>query len=44
MCSSDLKFHPHSDAAAYDAMVRMAQDFSQRYPLIDGMTILNPFA
>ncbi len=30
------KFHPHSDAAAYDAMVRMAQDFSQRYPLIDG--------
>ena len=30
------KFHPHSDAAAYDAMVRMAQDFAQRYPLIDG--------
>jgi topoisomerase IV subunit A len=30
------KFHPHSDTAAYDAMVRMAQDFSQRYPLIDG--------
>ena len=30
------KFHPHSDQAAYDAMVRMAQDFSQRYPLIDG--------
>jgi len=30
------KFHPHSDAAAYDAMVRMAQDFSQRYPLVDG--------
>ncbi len=30
------RFHPHSDQAAYDAMVRMAQDFSQRYPLIDG--------
>ncbi|MEO8652716.1 MAG: DNA topoisomerase IV subunit A [Ramlibacter sp.] len=30
------KYHPHGDTAAYDAMVRMAQDFSQRYPLIDG--------
>ncbi|MDO4683504.1 MAG: DNA topoisomerase IV subunit A [Lautropia sp.] len=30
------KFHPHGDSAAYDAMVRMAQDFSLRYPLIDG--------
>jgi topoisomerase-4 subunit A len=30
------KFHPHSDQAADDALVRMAQDFSQRYPLIDG--------
>ena len=30
------RFHPHSDQAAYDAMVRMAQDFSQRYPLVDG--------
>jgi topoisomerase-4 subunit A len=30
------RFHPHSDQAAYDALVRMAQDFSQRYPLIDG--------
>jgi topoisomerase-4 subunit A len=30
------KFHPHGDQAAYDALVRMAQDFSQRYPLIDG--------
>src|SRR3954454_21172265 len=30
------KFHPHGDTAAYDAMVRMAQDFAQRYPLIDG--------
>ncbi|MCL1962256.1 MAG: DNA topoisomerase IV subunit A [Desulfovibrionaceae bacterium] len=30
------KFHPHGDKAAYDALVRMAQDFSQRYPLIDG--------
>jgi topoisomerase-4 subunit A len=29
-------FHPHSDTAAYDALVRMAQDFSLRYPLIDG--------
>lgn len=30
------KFHPHGDTAAYDAMVRMAQGFSQRYPLVDG--------
>ena len=30
------KFHPHSDQAAYDALVRLAQDFAQRYPLIDG--------
>ncbi|CAA7599845.1 DNA gyrase, A subunit [Acididesulfobacillus acetoxydans] len=30
------KFHPHGDAAIYDAVVRMAQGFSSRYPLIDG--------
>jgi DNA gyrase subunit A len=30
------KYHPHGDMAVYDAMVRMAQDFSMRYPLIDG--------
>src|SRR5690554_3517884 len=30
------KYHPHGDQAAYDAMVRMAQDFVLRYPLIDG--------
>jgi topoisomerase-4 subunit A len=30
------KYHPHGDTAAYDALVRMAQDFSLRYPLIDG--------
>ncbi len=30
------KYHPHGDFAAYDAMVRMAQDFSLRYPLVDG--------
>ncbi len=30
------KYHPHGDQAAYDAMVRMAQDFSLRYPLVDG--------
>ena len=30
------KFHPHGDQSAYDAMVRMAQDFSLRYPLVDG--------
>jgi len=30
------KYHPHSDSAVYDAMVRMAQDFSTRYPLVDG--------
>ncbi|MEM0945361.1 MAG: DNA gyrase subunit A, partial [Pseudomonadota bacterium] len=29
-------FHPHGDAAIYDAMVRLAQDFSVRYPLVDG--------
>ncbi|MDO4641665.1 MAG: DNA topoisomerase IV subunit A [Neisseria sp.] len=31
------KYHPHGDASAYDAMVRMAQDFTLRYPLIDGV-------
>ncbi|CAN1495160.1 GyrA Type IIA topoisomerase (DNA gyrase/topo II, topoisomerase IV), A subunit [Burkholderiaceae bacterium] len=30
------RYHPHGDSAAYEALVRMAQDFSQRYPLIDG--------
>ncbi|MGH9759372.1 MAG: DNA gyrase subunit A, partial [Blastocatellia bacterium] len=30
------KYHPHGDSAVYDALVRMAQDFSMRYPLIDG--------
>ncbi|NNF67195.1 MAG: DNA gyrase subunit A, partial [Gammaproteobacteria bacterium] len=30
------KYHPHGDGATYDALVRMAQDFSMRYPLIDG--------
>lgn len=30
------KYHPHGDQAVYDAMVRMAQDFSLRYPLVDG--------
>jgi DNA gyrase subunit A len=30
------KYHPHGDAAVYDAMARMAQDFSLRYPLVDG--------
>ena len=30
------KYHPHGDSAAYDAMVRMAQPFSLRYPLVDG--------
>ena len=30
------KYHPHGDAAVYDTMVRMAQDFSLRYPLVDG--------
>ena len=29
-------FHPHGDQAIYDAMVRLAQDFAQRYPLVDG--------
>ncbi|MBI5572405.1 MAG: DNA topoisomerase 4 subunit A [Desulfomonile tiedjei] len=31
------KYHPHGDQAAYDALVRMAQDFSLRYPLIEGL-------
>ena len=30
------KYHPHGDASIYDAMARMAQDFSMRYPLVDG--------
>ena len=30
------RYHPHGDASVYDAMVRMAQDFSLRYPLVDG--------
>src|SRR6201987_3566613 len=30
------KYHPHGDQSAYDALVRLAQDFSMRYPLIDG--------
>jgi DNA gyrase subunit A len=30
------KYHPHGDAAVYDAMVRMAQDFTMRYPMVDG--------
>src|SRR6266550_4025632 len=30
------KYHPHGDSAIYDAVVRMAQDFSMRYPLVDG--------
>jgi DNA gyrase subunit A len=30
------KFHPHGDAAVYDTIVRLAQDFSMRYPLVDG--------
>ena len=30
------KYHPHGDTAVYDTIVRMAQDFSQRYPVVDG--------
>ena len=30
------KYHPHGDSSIYDAMVRMAQTFSYRYPLVDG--------
>src|SRR2546430_8645090 len=30
------KFHPHGDQAVYDALVRLAQDFAMRYPLVDG--------
>ncbi|MEG0614600.1 MAG: DNA gyrase subunit A, partial [Oscillospiraceae bacterium] len=30
------KYHPHGDASVYDALVRLAQDFSLRYPLVDG--------
>ena len=37
-CVGDVlgKYHPHGDSSVYDAMVRMAQDFSMRYPLVDG--------
>src|SRR4030042_1142551 len=30
------KYHPHGESSVYDAMTRMAQDFSMRYPLVDG--------
>ena len=30
------KYHPHGDSSVYDAMVRLAQDFNTRYPLVDG--------
>ncbi|HTM09184.1 MAG TPA: DNA gyrase subunit A, partial [Verrucomicrobiae bacterium] len=30
------KYHPHGDVAVYDTIVRLAQDFSMRYPLVDG--------
>src|SRR5579885_3631430 len=30
------KYHPHGDAAVYDSMVRLAQEFAMRYPLVDG--------
>lgn len=30
------KFHPHGDSSVYDAMVRLAQEWSMRYPLVDG--------
>jgi len=33
------KFHPHGDQAVYDALVRLAQTFAQRYPLVDGQAI-----
>src|SRR5216110_1650942 len=36
------KYHPHGDVALYDALVRMVQDFSLRYPLIDGQGNLAP--
>lgn len=35
-CGKVLQYHPHGDAAIYDTMARMAQDFTYRYPLIDG--------
>ena len=37
-CGGDVlgRYHPHGDASVYDAMVRLAQDFSMRYPLVDG--------
>ena len=37
-CVGDMlgKYHPHGDASVYDALVRLAQDFSMRYPLVDG--------
>ena len=44
------KYHPHGDSSVYDAMVRLAQDFNTRYPLVDGhgnlalsmVTVLQP--
>ena len=37
------KYHPHGDSSIYDAMVRMAQDFSYRYPLVHGQGTLVPW-
>src|SRR3972149_3307734 len=38
------RYHPHGDQPGYDAMVRMAQGFSMRYPLLDGQGNLGPRA
>ena len=35
------KYHPHGDSSVYDTMVRMAQDWSLRYPLVDGLSLIH---
>ena len=39
-CVGDVlgRYHPHGDGSVYDALVRLAQDFSMRYPLVDGIS------
>ena len=34
------KYHPHGDSSIYEALVKLAQDFNTRYPLVDGMVTL----
>ena len=35
------KYHPHGDSSVYDTMVRLAQDWSMRYPMVDGLSLIH---